>query len=72
VLLLPGAIFGYVDYHLEQERSFTATVASQSATVCTFTRESIDAMAEQHPKLCILLERSVLKHSSMELSNHSV
>eukprot|EP00611_Tribonema_gayanum_P027573 TRINITY_DN684_c0_g1_i1.p3 TRINITY_DN684_c0_g1~~TRINITY_DN684_c0_g1_i1.p3 ORF type:complete len:298 (+),score=137.34 TRINITY_DN684_c0_g1_i1:904-1797(+) len=72
VLLGPGAIFGYVDFQLEQERTFTAYVASPMATICSFTRESVDEMAERHPRLCILLERSVLKQSAMELANHSV
>jgi SulP family sulfate permease len=66
ISLQPGAIFGYVDYQLHQPRSFSVE-AGTDCVVCVFERHAVEKLAEERPALCLLLERSVLRHSAMEL-----
>ncbi|CBN78269.1 conserved unknown protein [Ectocarpus siliculosus] len=68
VLFNVGAIFGYVDYQLEERRAHSA-IAVTDAVVTVFPRAHLDRMMEENPRLLCLLERSVMKHLALELSN---
>ncbi|CAM9877180.1 unnamed protein product [Ectocarpus sp. 12 AP-2014] len=68
VLFNVGAIFGYVDYQLEERRAHSA-IAVTDAVVTVFPRAQLDRMMEENPRLLCLLERSVMKHLALELSN---
>eukprot|EP00752_Nemacystus_decipiens_P005603 g5071.t1 len=68
VLFNVGAIFGYVDYQLEERRAHSA-IAATDAVVTVFTRTGLDRMLEENPRLLCLVERSVMKHLALELTN---
>ncbi|CAM9825194.1 unnamed protein product, partial [Laminaria digitata] len=63
-----GAIFGYVDYQLEERRGHSA-IAATSSNLTVFTRTDLDRMLDENPRLLCLVEKSVMKHLALELSN---
>ncbi|KAH9109121.1 hypothetical protein LEN26_005710 [Aphanomyces euteiches] len=64
-----GSLVGEVDFYLEQERSFTCQ-AVVPTVVYELTREALDSMVKQDPKLCTAIQIVFLKCMSLGVHNH--
>ena len=67
--LSAGGIFGYVDFLLGANRTFS-TVASEDGTiVAKVTRRGMDRLQEEYPETARIVEKALLQSSVMELAN---
>ncbi len=57
-----------VEYQLEQRRSFVAT-AFMDCVVCTFDKSNVDRLEKERPKLCLMLERALLRHMAVSFAS---
>ena len=64
-----GGIFGYVDYVMERPRTFRAMATQNGTKVAKVTRTHANSMQTNEPELFVLLQRSLLHASILDLSN---
>ncbi len=57
-----------VEYQLEQRRSCTAT-AFMDCVVCVFNKSDVDRLEKDRPKLCMMLEKALLKHLAVSFAS---
>jgi len=70
VTLRRPAVFGYVDFQLQQRRQFRATAAGAGgAALAVFGEEALAALLAGHPQALCRLQKALLRASATELHN---
>jgi len=67
-ILKVGAVFGFVDFILEKERTFSAIAAQENTVLAKLSREGIRNL-KQHPELDRIVDKVLLQASILELAN---
>ena len=67
-ILKVGAVFGFVEFILEKERTFSAITAQENTVLARISREGIRNL-KQHPEVDRIVDKVLLQASILELAN---
>lgn len=66
-----GNVFGFVDFMMDQDRSFSAAATSGGTVVATFHRDELARAKAANPALAHVITKFLLQASILELANVS-
>eukprot|EP00536_Pseudo-nitzschia_multiseries_P012005 jgi/Psemu1/320162/estExt_fgenesh1_pm.C_4380002 len=64
-----GGVFGFNDFLLDKKRTFQTVATTDETKLAVFTRSGMDALSTQDPELYALMQRVLLRASTLDLAN---
>ena len=71
-ILRVGCIFGFVDFIMEQSRTFDAVCTEDHTKLAVISRAGLQVLKERDPDLDRIVTRLLLQASILELNNGTV
>ena len=71
-ILRVGCIFGFVDFIMEQSRTFDALCTEDHTVLAVISRSGLQALKQRDPELDRIVTQLLLQASILELNNGTV